>query len=58
MPRRRTPQKGQGVVGTPRSQPTTAGSGLGRGSPQGANNRKPQLATPGSQVKLQSLPLE
>ncbi len=61
MPRKRTPQRGRGVVGMSRCQPTAGGGGggSGRGRPrQGSDKRKqlqPMPAAPELQVNLQIL---
>ena len=56
MPRKRTPQRGRGVVGMSRCQPTAVGGGgSGRGRPQGLKKRQqlqPMSAAPESQVNL------
>ncbi len=62
MPRKRAPQRGRGVVGMSRCQPTAVGGGgSGRVRPQGSDKRKQLQSMPTAperQVNLQIFPYE
>ena len=60
MPRKRTPQRGRGVVGMSRCQPTAVGGGGGSGRVSSKKRQllQPMPAAPERQVNLQIFPYE